>query len=184
MKTLVVVDAQNDFISGSLACQRAFEAMDRIVEWIENNPDSKVLYTADWHRPSNHSFQVNGGIWPIHCVQDSEGAAIYKKFYELSNEASRPGEKNLYKKGKRDDVEEYSGCKGENAIGKTLVESAEGEVYVAGLASEYCVRETLLGLKEAGHDVKLYLPGVGYVNEEDHEKNLADLRERGIAIVE
>ncbi len=184
MKTLVIVDGQNDFISGSLACQEALEAMKRLVNFIESHPEIQVVYTADWHKPTNQSFQVNGGIWPVHCVEGTEGACLYQRFYDLSREASRPNKANLFKKGKNDDVEEYSGCKGVNELGKTLEESLQGEIYVAGLASEYCVRETLLGLAKKGLDVKLYLPGVGYVNKEDHMKNLEDLKGQGFTLLE
>lgn len=63
MKTLVVVDAQNDFISGSLACQGSESALENIVKLIENDRDMAVVYTADWHSKSNESFKENGGIW-------------------------------------------------------------------------------------------------------------------------
>lgn len=61
MKTLVIVDAQNDFISGSLACQGSEEALKNIVSYIECDPDMDVVYTADWHSKMNGSFKENGG---------------------------------------------------------------------------------------------------------------------------
>lgn len=99
MKTLVVVDAQNDFISGSLACQGSESALENIVKLIENDPDMAVVYTADWHSKSNESFKENGGIWPVHCVENTEGAALYKGFYELTRKDARPNENNVFKKG-------------------------------------------------------------------------------------
>ncbi|MDY3118179.1 MAG: isochorismatase family protein [Peptoniphilus sp.] len=184
MKTLVVVDAQVDFISGTLACRGSEEALESLVKFIESRPDVAVVYTADWHKPTNKSFQENGGIWPVHCVENTDGARLYEGFYALSREDARPGENNLFKKGRRDDVEEYSACLGTNAAGDVLKDCVSGEILVAGFASEYCVRETLLGLCEEGRNASLYLPGVAYVDEKDHEKNLADIRRRGIEILE
>ncbi len=183
-RTLVVVDAQNDFISGSLACQNAKEAMENLVSFLQKTPGLRVVYSADWHSKTNGSFQCNGGIWPVHCVAGTEGAALYSKFYDLPNEAYRPNESTLFKKGRDDAHEEYSACLAENAEEKRLEDVVRGGILVAGLASEYCVRETLLGLHDQGLSVSLYLPGVGYVNQQDHEKNLTDLREKGIPIVE
>lgn len=184
MKTLIIVDAQVDFISGSLACKGSDEALKHLVELIESNPDMAVVYTADWHKPTNESFKENGGIWPVHCVENTEGACLYKGFYTLPREDARPNEKNIFKKGRCDDVEEYSGCLGTNAAGDVLKEFITGDILVAGFASEYCVRETLMGLREEGLNAALYLPGVAYVDEKDHEKNLADLKKRKIPILE
>lgn len=183
MKTLVIVDAQNDFISGSLACQGSEEAIKNIVSYIECEPDMDVVYTADWHSKTNGSFKENGGIWPVHCVEDTEGAALYEGFYELKREDARPNESNVFKKGKRDDVEEYSACRGVNDKGDVLEEAIKGDILVAGFASEYCVRETLLGLAEKGHSVAPYLPGVAYVDKKDHEKNIEDLEAKGFQLI-
>lgn len=183
MKTLVVVDAQNDFISGSLACQGSESALENIVKLIENDRDMAVVYTADWHSKSNESFKENGGIWPVHCVENTEGAALYKGFYELTRKDARPNENSVFKKGKRDDVEEYSGCRAMNEKGDVLEETVKGDILVAGFASEYCVRETLLGLAEKGHSVALYLPGVAYVDRKDHEKNIKNLEAKGFRLI-
>lgn len=184
MKTLIIVDAQVDFISGSLACKGSDEALKHLVELIESNPDMAVVYTADWHRPTNGSFEKNGGIWPVHCVENTEGAGLYQGFYTLAREDARPNEKNTFKKGRRDDVEEYAACLGTNGAGDVLKDYVTGDILVAGFASEYCVRETLLGFWEEGLNAALYLPGVAYVDEKDHEKNLVDLKQRKIPILE
>lgn len=181
---MIIVDAQVDFISGSLACKGSDEALKPLVELIESNPDMAVIYTADWHSPTNGSFEKNGGIWPVHCVENTEGAGLYQGFYTLSREDARPNDKNTFKKGRCDDVEEYSACLGTNAAGDVLKEYVTGDILVAGFASEYCVRETLLGLREEGLNAALYLLGVAYVDEKDHEKNLVDLKQRKIPILE
>lgn len=80
-------------------------------------------------------------------------------------------------------MEEYSGCRGVNDKGDVLEEAIKGDILVAGFASEYCVRETLLGLAEKGHSVDLYLPGVAYVDKKDHEKNIEDLEAKGFQLI-
>ncbi len=179
---LIVVDAQNDFISGSLACQGADAAMEKILNLIKSGKVDRVYYTADHHSPTNGSFRENGGIWPVHCVAGTHGAALWAGFSQAG--AFAPNPETTFLKGLCDEVEEYSAAAGKNDAGKTLTEVAGDEVIVAGLASEYCVRETVLDLVRAGKHVSLYLPGVGYVDRADHEKNIADLRTRGIEIVE
>lgn len=179
---LIVVDAQNDFISGSLACQEADTAMEAILQLIRSGKVDHVYYTADHHSPANGSFQENGGIWPVHCVAGTHGAALWEGFSEAG--ALEPKPETTFLKGLRDDVEEYSAAAGKNDAGKTLTEVAGDEVIVAGLASEYCVRETTLDLMRAGKRVTFYRPGVGYVDRDDHEKNIADLRAKGIEILE
>lgn len=67
MDSLVIVDCQYDFIDGSLACSGSHEAVAYLIDFI-NRHEVEVLYTSDWHSPTNQSFTVNGGIWPIHCV--------------------------------------------------------------------------------------------------------------------
>lgn len=176
MKTLVVVDCQNDFISGSLACLKGQEALDNIVEYIEKNKVNPV-YTMDWHSKNNKSFKVNGGIWPIHCLENTYGAELSQKFLKLS-EDKRPNSQNTYKKGLNDDIEEYSAFNGENAEGQKLHEIQTEGFIVCGIASEYCVRETVLELLKTGKKVSLLKNCLAYVNEEDHRKNLEDLKEK------
>lgn len=182
-QALLVVDCQYDFIAGSLACQKSREAVEAIVAYINQHPDLQVAYSLDWHSPENASFQRNGGIWPDHCVQDSPGAALDPAFsQEVKNPAQRPGPLTKFFKGRDDQVEEYSAFAARRADGKALHEVLPKKVTVVGLASEYCVRESILALARAGFDVDVYLPGIGYVAAEDHEKNIADLSQQGFRV--
>lgn len=184
MEHLIVVDCQYDFIDGSLACAHSHEAVKYLVDFI-NSRDVVVDYTSDWHSPTNKSFKVNGGIWPVHCVAGTPGAELDPAFMkDVNNELNRPSAANRFLKGKNDDVEEYSAFEGTNGEGVKLGDVASRHVYVGGIASEYCVRETVLSLLAAGHIVTLLVPGLGYVSKEDHEKNLADLRQKGVLFIE
>lgn len=183
MKSLIVVDCQYDFIDGTLACENAENAIKNIIEYINNN-EVRVHYSKDWHTLDNKSFSVNGGIWPIHCVQGQKGSEIHYDFTKQINDLSkRPTDKNTYYKGIEDEVEEYSAYNAKNKSGVLLRENLEKEVIVAGIASEYCVRETIVALLKDGYKLTILIDGLGYVNTSDHLKNLEDLREKGVKVI-
>ena len=181
---LLVVDCQYDFVEGSLACQHSHEAVDSIIDYINDHPDLEVFYSADWHSPTNHSFQEQGGSWPPHCVQNTQGAELDKHFArDIVSERQRPNEKNIFYKGLDDLVEEYSAFEARNASGQILHELLPHDLIVAGIASEFCVRETILALDKAGFNVRVLSPGLAYVNLDQHKENLADLSRQSIAII-
>lgn len=85
MKTLIVVDVQKDFYSpqGSLYVKGGEEVVPRIKELIEKDQEiNQVIFTVDWHSLEDCSFKKNGGIWPNHCVQYSEGASIPDELFD------------------------------------------------------------------------------------------------------
>ena len=77
-RILIVVDMQNDFCleSGSLYVKGATPALWNVEDLIYKENFEEVWFTADWHEPDHVSFKDNGGEWPVHCVQYSQGAAI------------------------------------------------------------------------------------------------------------
>lgn len=174
---LVIIDCQNDFVDGSMACLNANEAVDKIVEFLEE--DMNVYYTSDFH-PLNHmSFEGQGGPWPPHCVEGTMGAEIHEKLHDSLH---APTNENTYFKGRHFGTEEYSGFEARNGFDEMLKDQVGETVYLAGIASEYCVRETALAFKEDGKEVIILKDLLGYVNKQDHEKNLKDLEERGFLI--
>ena len=112
--------------------------------------------TADFHPYGHASFKDNGGLWPVHCVQHSHGAAIYQPVFEAVM--------NLYPEAqvliKGDDaaVDEYS-IMANKASAKKLLELIENlgieEIYVAGLCGDYCVGNSIKDLVQAGHGDKI-----------------------------
>lgn len=174
---LVIIDCQNDFISGTMACKRGEEAVEKIVEFY--NEDMNVYYTSDFH-PINHmSFKDQGGIWPAHCVEGTLGAEIHDKLHES---IFPPTNENTYYKGRHPKFEEYSGAKARNGNDQMLKDQLPEKVYLGGIASEYCVRQTALDLQKLGKEVVVLKDLLAYVDEEDHKKNLKDLEEKGITI--
>lgn len=181
--SLLVVDCQYDFIDGSLACEGAREAVDSAVVFINARPDVALLYSVDWHSPENRSFLPNGGIWPPHCIAGERGSRIHEKFHlEVLRAGQRPDSRTIYRKGTDDLVEEYSAFGARNDAGHTVGRNVGDDVTVCGIASEYCVRESVLDLLEAGRHVTVLADALGWVDRKKHEENLEDLEKRGAVL--
>ena len=173
MKTLIIVDAQNDFIAGSLPVPNAEKVVENINAIIPKYDN--VIFTMDWH-PLNHcSFQRNGGEWPIHCLQGSYGAAIRNSLIKtcIDNDI-------IYKiclKGTQSEIEEYG------AFGLDLVDEYDfmeshgfcdwnngidlDDSYsydICGFAGDYCVKATKENLEQLGLNVNLIKDCTGYIN--------------------
>ena len=93
MKVLLIVDPQNDFITGSLAVPGAKKAMDYLTEWLREHHTEydAFVVTLDQHPADHCSFQVQGGQWPIHCVRYTVGAALYPPLAEILMNTKRSG---------------------------------------------------------------------------------------------
>lgn len=153
---LIVVDVQNDFCEGgALEVIGGNAVAERIAEYIQKVGFSynAIVYTADWHEapPS-----TNGGhfgdppdfvdSWPVHCVQNTRGAALHDAIGPIHKEPE-----DIFRKGQgRPD---YSGFQGVNSEGDTLADFLHSYdikyLDVVGLAGDYCVRHTALdGIRE------------------------------------
>jgi nicotinamidase-related amidase len=179
---LIVVDMLYDFIDGSLACLNAENAVRNTLDFIlrTRSEDLPVLFVRD-HHPADHcSFRENGGEWPPHCVAGTRGGEIHSDLIPYVDEDL------VFDKGCDPGEEQYSGFAGRNSAGQTLGEVASmlepKDVYVCGIATEFCVQNTCEDLKKAGMNVILMKDCVGYVSAEGHEKALEEMRGEGIRI--
>lgn len=183
MKDILVVDCQYDFIDGSLACGHSEEAVKNIVEFINSNPDAKVYYSADWHSLNHCSYTQNGGTWPVHCNANTHGAEIHESFYrDVKNSSQRPNDTNIYYKGDDDSREEYSAFNARNKAGRELNQDIGHDVIVVGIASEFCVRESVIALLNSGRKINVNQKMLGWVDESNHIKNLHELESMGVKI--
>ena len=189
---LVVVDMLYDFIDGSLACQNAENAVEQAVKFISSQTKGMggdeheildtfpILFVRDHHPADHSSFKENGGIWPVHCVAGTRGGEIHKDLTPYVNEEL------TFDKGCNKTLEQYSGFDGINEAGQTLGEILElldtTDVYVCGIATEYCVRNTCEDLAKAGFKVHLLKDCIAYVNHEGHLKALEEMAAEGIYI--
>ncbi|MEZ7873849.1 MAG: isochorismatase family protein [Bacteroidales bacterium] len=181
---IVIVDMLYDFIDGTLACQNSERAVREAVKFINNHDTMAVAYICD-HHPANHSsFTEFGGVWPPHCVQGTRGGSIHDSFYsEISNKSSRPDKGNLFHKGEEATKEQYSGYEAVSSVNGTLdnyikLHSSDKEnsnVYVCGIATEFCINATVRDLADSGRMVYIISDALGYVEREGHEKSLKEL---------
>ena len=144
---LLIVDQQKELISGSLAVEGGKEAMDALAEYIAANKDkyAAVWITVDWHPFTHISFKQNGGEWPTHCIQHSQGAAIYQPILDAIDKSWLSLE--VFKKGNDENREDYSifnNLSDGRFLRGRLYNSKPTTIDVCGLALDYCVKETIV----------------------------------------
>lgn len=135
-----------------------------------------VLFTRDWH-PHNHiSFAAQGGPWPPHCVQGTPGADFQPGLLV-------PRSVVVISKGDRLSAEAYSGFQGTDLEAR-LKKHEVDEVYMGGLATDYCVKESALDARRAGFRVNLLEDCVRAVNAKagDGSRALEDMKAAGVVL--
>jgi nicotinamidase/pyrazinamidase len=174
-RALVVVDYQNDFASpgGALSVSGGDAIAGRINELMRSGDYELVVATRDWHPPDHGSFTDQGGIWPVHCVQDTDGAQRHPDL-----DAGAVDE--IVDKGQERSTEGYSGFDG-TRLAELLRERDIDQVTVVGLATDYCVKQTALEALQEGFAVTVDTTAVRGVDVEpgDSERALAELRAAG-----
>jgi nicotinamidase/pyrazinamidase len=185
---LVVVDLQNDFAdpAGSLSVKGGAEIVPFVNAEIERalEAGAAVAYTQDWHPAHTPHFAQDGGIWPVHCVQDTWGA-------ELSPELSVRGP--IVRKGTHGE-DGYSGFSMRNPAGgmpipteldSTIANGGATRMVVCGLATDYCVKATALDGVRLGYDTAVLLDAVRAVDLQpgDGTKALDEMAEAGVTLV-
>lgn len=185
-RMLIIVDPQIDFTTGSLATAKGPEAMERLAQAIDNGVLDKytwVIITQDAH-PSNHcSFIEQGGVFPPHCVQGTEGMNVYP-VVQKALEDSNFGNYHYMTKGDLADKEEFSvfqnAQSGEKLTSVIKEENFDG-IDICGIATDYCVFETTKDLM-AFYPAKQIRTVTNCLSAvDDNDTKLADLmKEHGI----
>lgn len=174
---LIVVDVQNDFLpDGSLAVPRGDEVVAPLNRYAAafaaaNLP---VYATRDWH-PTNHcSFKAQGGPWPPHCVAESRGAAFAPGL-------TLPAQTVVISKATAADKDAYSGFDGTDLDARLRAQGVK-RVFVGGLATDYCVLNTVRDARKLGYDVMLLTDAVRAVNikPDDGHNAEAEMRRLGV----
>ena len=176
-EALVIVDYQNDFNpGGALAVTGGDEIADRLNALAADDRFDLVVATRDWHPPDHGSFAERGGTWPVHCVAGTPGA-------ELSPALNASAIDVIVDKGRDRDTEGYSGFQGTN-LEALLRERGIDRVTVAGLATDYCVKNTALDALRDGFHVTVDSAASRGVDltPGDSERALDELREAGASI--
>ena len=177
-RALVVVDFQNDFAApdGALSVAGGDALAPRINELMRSGDYDLVVATRDWH-PSDHgSFAERGGIWPVHCVQDTDGARLHPELDAAAIDV-------IVDKGQDPGTDGYSGFDGTN-LAELLRERGIDQVTVVGLATDYCVKHTALEAMQAGFAVIVDTTAVRGVDVEpgDSERALEQVRAAGAVL--
>lgn len=111
MITLVVVDEQKDFYdpSGALYVKGGEKTVEKIKDLILRDQEiNQVIFTVDWHTPEDYSFKKNGGEWPVHCLQYSEGASLPKEVLEaVMYRGFNSIDGSYYRKGGESEVDKF-----------------------------------------------------------------------------
>ena len=161
---LIIVDVQNDFCpGGALAVTDGDQVVPALNRYIEKfrRDGLPTFATRDWHPEKTRHFKAYGGVWPAHCIQGTRGA-------EFHAELALPLDAVIVSKGTSPDEEGYSGFEGRDPKGALLADLLRAcgveKIYVGGLATDYCVKHTVLdGLKQ-GFKVVLLEDAVRGVN--------------------
>jgi nicotinamidase/pyrazinamidase len=173
---LIVVDVQKDFCpGGALPVPRGDEVIPALNDYIKifKKANTRIFATRDWHPPNHVSFKAQGGPWPPHCVQDTEGARFHP-------DLKLPSDTVIMSKAMDPLREAYSGFDG-TELANTLKTQGVTRVFVGGLATDYCVKNTVLDARKLGFEVVLLLDAVRGINVEpgDVAKAVAKMIESG-----
>jgi nicotinamidase/pyrazinamidase len=174
---LLIIDFQNDFTpGGALAVPDGDAIADRVNELVASGDFDLVVATRDWHPPDHSSFKEQGGPWPPHCVQATQGA-------ELHPAVPRDEVDVVVDKGYEPGLEGYSGFEQTN-LASVLRERGIDEVTVVGLATDYCVKHTSADALAEGFRVTIDRGGIRGIDAEpgDSERALEELQAAGATV--
>jgi len=196
MKTLIIIDPQNDFMpGGSLSVPNGDEIIP-IVNKLQEKFDL-VIASQDWHPTGHASFasshkgknefetiDLNGieqVMWPEHCVQNTDGAEFHKDLETAKIEA-------IFRKGTNPEIDSYSAFYDNQHLKSTglagyLKEKKANDLYFCGLAAEICVHFTAKDAIKEGFKATVIEDAVRALNSEDFEKAKAELKELGGKII-
>ncbi len=179
---LIIVDMQNDFMPGGAL---PVPEGDKIIPILNKYTDlfsgrgNPVFFTRDWH-PENHiSFKGYGGIWPVHCVQETKGAQFHPDLKIPQDN------KFVISKGTSRDFDAYSGFQG-TILNDLLKERGIKRLFIGGVATDYCVFNTALGGINLGYQIFVLQDGIKGVdvNPGDSERALNKLLEKGASLID
>jgi nicotinamidase/pyrazinamidase len=198
MRTLILVDLQNDFAPGGAL---AVHEGDRVVP-VANSIIDKfdlVVATQDWHPPDHRSFAANNPghevgdvidlaglrqiLWPVHCVQNTPGADFIPGLAVTQIN-------HITRKGTDPTIDSYSGFfdnghRKATDLGDYLSQQKASRVYIMGLATDYCVKFTALDAVGLGYETFLIEDGCRGVNlqKEDSANAIAEMKMAGVVVV-
>ncbi|MGH8129869.1 MAG: nicotinamidase [Steroidobacteraceae bacterium] len=177
---LIVVDVQRDFLPGGAlgvpAGDEVVEPLNRAIESFER-ARLPVYYSRDWHPPDHCSFKAQGGPWPPHCIAGTAGAGFAPEL-RVSKHAI------VISKATTAEADAYSAFQG-TTLAEKLRAAGVRRVFVGGLATDYCVKATVLDARNQGFDVELLGEAVRAVEVEpgDGRQAIEEMLQQGAHLV-
>jgi nicotinamidase/pyrazinamidase len=171
-KALLIIDFQNDFTSGGALEVPGGDEIAEPVKRLAGEFDY-VFATRDWHPPDHASFETEGGPWPVHCVQGTQGAELHPAMRDIDVD-------EIVDVGAEREDEGYSGFE-KSTLADLLHERGVREVAVVGLATDYCVRASTIDACREGFDTTVVTDAIRAVDVKpgDGERALEDMKEAG-----
>ena len=178
-QALIVVDVQNDFCpGGTLAVAHGDEVVAPLNQVIDEflERGAPIYKSRDWHTPTTKHFSAYGGTWPVHCVQNTKGA----EFHPALRDDPRI---KVISKG-LGDTDCYSAFD-ETDLAAQLHDQAVDEVIIGGLATDYCVKNTVLDALKHGFKVKALKNAMRAVELQpgDGDRAIEEMRAAGADVV-
>jgi nicotinamidase/pyrazinamidase len=197
MRALLLIDIQNDFLPGGALAVPEGDLIIPLANQLQPHFDL-VVATQDWHPPQHKSFASNHAgkklfevidlngleqiLWPDHCVQGSAGA-------EFSSELNLNRVEAIFRKGTDPEIDSYSGFfdnghRKSTGLAEYLRAKNIGQLYVMGLAGDFCVFFTVKDALEMGFETYLIEDGIRPINQTNFNKAKAEIQELGGQIIQ
>ncbi|HSC28619.1 MAG TPA: nicotinamidase, partial [Vicinamibacterales bacterium] len=179
---LLIVDVQNDFCPGGALPvpdgDRVIPVLNRLAARFEA-AGRPVYASRDWHPPDTTHFKPFGGPWPVHCVAGTPGAAMHP-------DLQLPLGTIAISKGQDRQDAGYSAFEGMTDAGRKVAddlrERGVSELFVGGLATDYCVRASVLDARRAGFHVTVVTDGIAGIDPEDSARAREEMLEAGASL--
>lgn len=199
MNALILVDIQKDFLPGGSLAVKEGDQVIPVANQLQQHFEL-VVATQDYHPRDHGSFAANHEgkkpgdhielkgldqvLWPVHCVQGSEGA-------EFANDLKMDKVEKIFRKGVEAEIDSYSGFYDNGHMRSTglndyLKAKGVDRVYLVGLAADFCIKFTAMDALKEGFDTVVIKDGTRAVNlqEGDYEKTMQELKDKGARIME
>ncbi len=174
-KALLVVDIQIDFCPrGALGVREGDQIIPTVNKYVDLFLKRRlpVFVSRDWHPKDSKHFKNAGGPWPVHCVQDTKGAEFHPDFQV-------PDQAIVLSKGTNPELDGYSVFEARASNNKPFMELLDEmgieELYIAGIATDYCVRMTSLDAFDNGFAVHVLTDAIKGVDNADSERTIDEI---------
>jgi len=196
MRALVIIDIQNDFVPGGSLAVAGGDEIIPIINKLQNKFDL-VIATQDWHPLDHSSFAINHPgkkefeiiklneidqvLWPVHCVQNSEGAEFHHELNSNKIEA-------IFRKGTNKEIDSYSGFYDNAHLKSTglagyFKDKGVSTLYFCGLAADYCVYFSIIDALKEGFEAILIEDATKAISQENFERAEIEILHAGGKII-